>query len=74
VPGTLTDPFQLFVIADFVWPFPLGHIFTELGKLVQPILPEKKPVDPFRVGFPQGDHGIPSADRQFIGQFITHSL
>jgi hypothetical protein len=72
VAGTLTDPFQLIIIADLIGPFPVGQIFAYPGKQLKPVFPEKQPVDAFRVKFPQSRHGIKAADRQLFCKFVTH--
>jgi hypothetical protein len=51
---TLAYPFQFLIIADLIGPFPLGQLFTYWGKYLKPIIPEKKPINGFRVQFPQG--------------------
>jgi hypothetical protein len=70
--AALAYPFQFLVLAEFIGFFPVRQDLAQPGKLLKPVFPEKEPVDPFRVIGSQGSHGIQPADRQLIGQFITH--
>jgi hypothetical protein len=45
----LADPFQLLVIAELRGFFPICQGFAQPRKLFQPVRPEKKPLDPFRM-------------------------
>jgi hypothetical protein len=72
VPGGFTDPLQFLVLAEFVGPLPLRQIFAYPGKVFKPVLPQKKPVDRFRVVFSPGGYGVKTANCQLTGQFITH--
>jgi hypothetical protein len=60
---TLTYSFQFLIIAEFIRPFPLRQVFTDFGKYRKPVVPEKKPVDSFRVYLPQSCYGVKPTDR-----------
>jgi hypothetical protein len=70
--GALAEPFQFLVAAELVGPFPFGQLSAGFPERNQPVLPQKEPVDGFRMIFAQGHGGVKAAYRQFIGKFIPH--
>jgi hypothetical protein len=70
--AALADFLKLFIIAHLIGPFPFRQIFTDFGKQVEAVFPQKKAVDMFRMIFTQGADGVKAANGKFIGKFIMH--
>jgi cob(I)alamin adenosyltransferase len=71
--AAFTDPFQFFIFADFIGPFPFRQNPANTGKMMEPVFPEKEAVNIFRMNITQGFYRIKAADRQFIGKVIKHN-
>jgi hypothetical protein len=72
VGGRLADAGQFFIFADFVGSFALGQLVAKLLEAVKAVLAQEEAVDMIRVVLGQGGHGVVTADRQLIRQFVQH--
>jgi hypothetical protein len=72
VMAALAYPFQFFVAAQFVGPFPFGQVFADPGKIFQPVFPQEEAVYRFRVEFNCRHDGVKAAHSQFVSHFVVH--